>query len=83
MWWPLEEAIEHFGGKFLIDRRIKVHDESSGWGAVEPNDEGILSYLNGPEAVVDFDSQAGWVGELWCFDVWVGKGEKPDEVDIL
>ena len=87
MWWPLEEAIDHYGVEFLIGKRVKVHDETHEWGDVKPNDEGTISFFGGDNdgglAYVDFEVYNEWCGHFHCFDVWIGPGEKPDEVDIL
>ena len=85
-WWPLETALERFGEEFLIGRTVKVHDETHGWGDVEPNDEGTISWFgddHGAVVYVDFEVFNDWCGQLWCFDVWINPDQKVDEVDIL
>jgi hypothetical protein len=87
MWIPLETAYENYGGDFLIGKTAKVHDESHGWGDVEPNDEGTIQFFgqdtDGTVVYVDFEVFNDWTGYLWCFDVFINPDALPDEVDIL
>lgn len=87
MWIPLETAYENYGEDFLIGKTVKVHDESQGWGDVEPNDEGTIQFFDGvgdgDMAYVNFEAYNEWCGHLWCFDVFVNPDALPDEVDIL
>jgi hypothetical protein len=85
-WISLSKLVGVVGAEKLIGRRVRVVDESHGWGGVDKGQEGVLTDIHWDgvaKANIEGHGFADskWIGKYHCFEVLMGI--RPDEEDIL